>query len=145
MFGSCQIFDSTALKCSINLKHTKLSKGTEIMLPDLGTENEIETDDGNKILFTMNNYSEINNNKDIYIKTEEECGDYLVVGTLKDMGMSHKSSTIVYIILIVFICLVIAGFIIYFILKMRFRYKRGKKLSSDEQSHAGSSVGAKLP
>ena len=145
MLGNCEIFDSMALKCSINLKHAKISKGTQIMLPALGSENEIGTEDGNKILFTMNNYSEINNDKDIYVMTNEDCGDYLVVGTLKDMGMSHKSSTIVYIILIVFICLVIAGFIIYFILKMRFRYKRGKKLSSDEQSHAGSSVGAKLP
>jgi hypothetical protein len=145
MIGNCQIFDSTALKCSINLKHKKLSKGTQIMLPDKGSENEIITEDGNKILFTMNNYSEINNNKDIYVKTNEACGDYLVVGTLKDMGMSHSTSVVVYIIVIVFICLIIVGFIIYFALKLRFRYKRGKNLASGEESHNGSTVGAKIP
>ena len=142
--GNCQIFDSTALKCSINLKHKKISKGTQIMLPDKGSENEIITEDGNKILFTMNNYSEINNNKDIYINTNEACGDYLVVGTLKDMGMSHGASVVVYTIVIVCICLIIVGFIIYFALKLRFRYKRGKKLASSEESHNNSTIGAKL-
>ena len=132
--ADCQIFDKTTLKCSINLKHQKLPKGTQVMLPALGTENEINTEEGNRIIFTMNNYSEINNDHDYYIKTQETCGDYLVVGTLKDMGMSHKTSVIVYIIVIVIICLIIAGFIAYFAYKIRLRYKRGTKLTTSEET-----------
>lgn len=134
MDAYCQIFDETALKCTLNLKHTKLSKGTQIALPLMGSKNEIDTDEGNRIIFTMNNYSQINNDHDFYVKTQESCGDYLVVGTLKDMGMSHKTSVIVYIIIIVFILLVIAGFVIYIICKIRLRYKRGKKLTTSEES-----------
>ena len=138
--ANCQIFDSTALKCTINLKHKKLSKGTKIELPGVGTENEIDTDEGNRVVFTMNNYSEINNENDFYIKTKEECGDYLVVGTLKDMGMSHKTSVTVFIIVIVVICLIIAGFLIYIIFKIRLRYKRGSKLTTSEESKHDSPV-----
>jgi len=141
--ANCQIFDSTALKCTINLKHKKLSKGTKIELPGVGTENEIDTDEGNRVVFTMNNYSEINNENDFYIKTKEECGDYLVVGTLKDMGMSHKTSVTVFIIIIVVICLIIAGFLIYIIFKIRLRYKRGSKLTTSEESKHDSPVANK--
>ena len=144
--GDCQIFDSTTLKCTINLKHKKLSKGTKVMLPGLGTENEINTAEGNKIVFTMNNYSEINNDYDNYVKTREECGDYLVVGTLKDMGMSHSTSVTIYIIIIVLICSIITGFIIYIGIKLRLRYKRGSKLTSAEETkNPNSTIGAKVP
>ena len=141
LFANCQIFDSTALKCSINLKHTKLSKGTKIQLPGLGTQNEIDTDEGNKIIFTMNNFSQINNDNDFYIKTQEECGDYLVVGTLKDMGMSHKTSIILYIIIIIVICLIVAGLIVYCAYKLKLRYKRGSKLTTSEETKDSSGIG----
>ncbi len=116
------------------------------MLPGLGTENEINTAEGNKIVFTMNNYSEINNDYDNYVKTREECGDYLVVGTLKDMGMSHSTSVTIYIIIIVLICSIITGFIIYIGIKLRLRYKRGSKLTSAEETkNNNSTIGAKVP
>ena len=140
--ANCQLFDSTALKCSINLKHKKLSKGSKVMLPSMGTQNEIFTTEGNTIIFSMNNFSEINNDHDFYVKTEEDCGDYLVVGTLKDMGMSHGSSVAVYIIIIIFICLFIALGLIYISYKVGMNYKRGKKLTSSEETK--SSVGASI-
>ena len=130
----CELFDQTALKCSLNLKHKKLSKGEKVMLPEMGSECEIISDEGNRIVFTMNNYSTINNDHDFYVTLEESCGDYMIVGTLKDMGMSHKTSVVLYILIIVFICLFIAGFIAYFAYKIRLRYKRGKKLTTSEET-----------
>ena len=132
--ASCEIFHQTALKCSLNLKHKKLNKGEKVMLPPMGTENEIITDEGNRIVFTMNNFSSINNDHDFYVQLEESCGDYMVVGALKDMGISHKTSIILYILLIVFICLFIVGLIIYIIWKIRLRYKRGSKLTTSEDT-----------
>ena len=131
--SNCQLFDNLALKCSINLKHKKISKGTKVMLPEKGSRSEINTEEGNRIIFTMNNYSQINNDHDNYVKTQEKCGDYLVVGTLKDMGMSHNTSMIVYIIVIVIILLIIIGFILYIGWKVRLRIKRGTKLTDSEQ------------
>lgn len=132
--ATCEIFDPTALKCSLNLKHKKLSKGEKVMLPPMGTENEIITDEGNRIVFTMNNFSKINNDHDFYVVLEESCGDYMVVGTLKDMGMSHNTSVALYIIIIVLICLFIVGMIIYFGYKIKLRYKRGSKLTTAEEN-----------
>ena len=130
----CEIFDQTALKCSLNLKHKKLYKGEKVMLPPMGTENDITTSEGNKIIFIMNNYSNINNDHDFYVKLEESCGDYMVVGTLKDMGVSHKTSVALYILIIVFICLFILGLIAYISYKIRLRYKRGSKLTTSEET-----------
>ena len=104
------------------------------MLPEMGSENEILTEEGNRIVFTMNNYSSINNDHDFYVVLEQSCGDYMVVGTLKDMGMSHNTSVVIYILIIVFICLFIVGFIIYFAYKIRLRYKRGSKLTTSEET-----------
>ena len=104
------------------------------MLPEMGSTNEILTNEGNRIVFSMNNYSNINNDHDFYVALEESCGDYMVVGTLKDMGMSHKSSIVLYILIIVFICLFIAGLIAYIAYKIRLRYKRGTKLTTSEET-----------
>ena len=140
----CEIFDQTALKCSLNLKHKKLYKGEKVMLPPMGTENDITTSEGNKIIFIMNNYSNINNDHDFYVKLEESCGDYMVVGTLKDMGVSHKTSVALYILIIAFICLFILGLIAYISYKIRLRYKRGSKLTTSEETKGGNTtVGAK--
>ncbi len=105
------------------------------MLPIRGTENEIFTSEGNRILFHMNNFTKINNDHDFYVKLEEECGDYLVVGTLKDMGMSHHSSVVTYILIIVIIAVIVVGFILYFIWKIRNRIKRGVKLTTAEEGN----------
>ena len=134
-FANCELFDTTALKCSLNLKHKKLVKGDQVMLPIRGTENEIFTSEGNRILFHMNNFTKINNDHDFYVKLEEECGDYLVVGTLKDMGMSHHSSVVTYILIIVIIAVIVVGFILYFIWKIRNRIKRGVKLTTAEEGN----------
>ena len=132
--ATCEIFDPTALKCSLNLKHKKLSRGEKVMLPEKGSENEIFTDEGNRIVFTMNNFSNINNDHDFYVKLEESCGDYMVVGTLKDMGVSHKTSVVLYILIIVFICLFIVGLIVYIGWKIKLRFKRGAKLTTSEET-----------
>ena len=141
--AKCDLFDKTALKCSLNLKHKKLSKGARVMLPELGSKNEIFTLEGNIIYFTMNNFSKINNDHDFYVNLEEECGDYLVVGTLKDMGMSHKSSVVTYVLIIVIISLIVVGFIIYFSWKIHKRRKRGQKLMNGEEKVGNYTLGAK--
>ena len=138
--ATCDLFDQTALKCTLNLKHTKLSKGQKVMLPEMGTENEIITEEGNRIVFTMNNFSTINNDHDFYVTLEQSCGDYMVVGTLKDMGMSHGTSVTLFILIIVFICLFIAGFIAYFAYKLRLRFKRGAKLTTSEETKDNSNT-----
>lgn len=138
--ANCKLFDSTALKCSIDLKHKKISKGTKITLPEGEMVHVIETLEGNKINFQLNNYTEINNEKDLTIKTQESCGDYLVVGTFKDLGMSHKVSVAFFIIIIIFICLFIIGSGLYILYKCKQSHEMRKKLTSNEESKNTASV-----
>ena len=143
-YAKCDLFDTTALKCSLNLKHKKLSKGDQVMLPERGSENHIFTDDGNRIVFTMNNFSKINNDHDFYVSLQEQCGDYLVVGTLKDMGMSHSNSVVIYILLIIGISLIILGFILYIVWKIKRRIQRGARLTTAEENKPGNkTIGGK--
>ena len=132
--AKCEIFDSKALKCSLNLKHKKLSKGDKVMLPTLGSEYDIFNNDGNRIIFKMNNYSTIKNDHDFYVTLKESCGDNAMIGTLKDMGLSHEDSTIIYIFVILGVVVVVVGFIIDFYCKIKKRVKKGMKLTTNEES-----------
>ena len=132
--ADCKLFDRTTLKCSLNLKHKKLSKGTKITLPEKGIINVIETMEGNKINFLTNNFTQINNEKDISITLQESCGDYLVVGTLKDFGMSHKTSVITYIIILVVIFLFIVGIGLYIAYRCKLNYERGTRLVEESKA-----------
>ena len=132
--ANCEIFDSKALKCSIKLKHKKLYKGDKVMLPPLGSEYDIFNNDGNRIIFAMNNFSSIKNDHDFYVTSKEECGNDVVIGTLKDMGMSSEDSIIIYIFAIIGIVSIVVGFIIYFYCKIKNRIKRGMKLTTNEEA-----------
>ena len=114
------------------------------MLPERGSENHIFTEDGNRIVFTMNNFSKINNDHDFYVSLQEQCGDYLVVGTLKDMGMSHSNSVVTYILIIIAISLIILGFVLYIVWKIKRRIQRGARLTTAEENKTGNkTIGGK--
>ena len=138
--ANCKLFDSTTFKCSINLKHKKLSKGTKIRLPDKGIINVIETMEGNKIEFLTENFTEIKNENDIFLEMKETCGNYLVVGALKDMGMSNKSSNVAFIIIVIFVFFFTVVAIIYIGYKCKLNYDRGTKLIELEQSKNSSNI-----
>ena len=134
MMAMCKLFDQTTLKCSLNLKHKRISKGTKIMLPEKGIINAIETIEGNKVNFLTNNFTQINNEHDIYIITKESCGDYLLVGTFKDMGMSHKTSVVFYIIFLIIAFILAFGLSAYICYKCKLNYDRGTRLTLLEES-----------
>ena len=131
--AECKIFNQKTLKCNLNLNHMKISKGYKITLPKPGEIKEIYSS-GNIIKFIMADYSQINNDHDYYVVAKEACGDYMMVGTFKDMGMSHEGSVGITIVLILFFILSSLGMIAYCVYRLKLRYKRGKKLTSAEET-----------
>ena len=113
MAANCKLFDQTTLKCSLNLKHKKFSKGSKVMLPEKGIIYVIETKDGNRVNFQL---------------------DYLLVGTFKDMGMSHKASVVTYIIFLVIVFALALGLSVYICYKCKLNYDRGTRLTLLEES-----------
>ena len=134
--ADCKLFDRTTLKCSLNLKHKKLSKGTKVTLPKKGIMNIIETTEGNIINFLTNNFTQINNEKDISITLQESCGDYLVVGTLKDFGMSHITSAVTYVLILVLLFLFFVGITFYIAYKCRLNIERGTRLIEESKTNS---------
>ena len=138
--AECKLFDKTTLKCSVNLRHKKLSRGTKIELPEKGIINVIENYDGNRIEFLTHNFTEIGNENDLFVKTRESCGNYLLVGTLKDMGMSHKTSNITYVIIMVFVFFFVICSAIYIAYKCKLNYDRGTRLTELEESKNNANI-----
>ena len=106
--SGCQSLDSTTLKCIINLKERDLIEMAQLIPFKKGNQTKIYTDEKNKIIFIMNNDSEINNVSDFYINIDEECEDYLKDETFKDRPISgNLSKYSIYFIIIIFILIVV--------------------------------------
>jgi hypothetical protein len=132
--ASCELFDQMTLICSIDLRYKKLLKNTKIMLHKKGTSMTIRNEDGNEVLWTVNDYTELGKEDFYYITLKEDCGENVVFGTLKDMGLSKKNSIILTIGGIAFMALLIIFCFIYIIHCFKVRCKRGKRLAMTEES-----------
>ena len=61
-------------------------------------------------------------------------------GTLKDLGMSHKTSVVTYVLLIVFIFLFVFGSAAYIAYRCKLNYDRGNKLTVNEENKSKTST-----
>ena len=87
-----------------NLRLKKIRIGTQILLPNT-TESVIISKEGNEVFFDMSRVEQINR----YIYSEENCGNFIVVGALKDVGYSYWqiigiiSGCIIFVIIVVIV------------------------------------------
>ena len=82
--ATCELYNSYTLKCYIDLTLKKISIGTKILLSN-DTTSVIATREGNEVFFDTSKVQPINR----YIYSEENCGDFVVVGALKNAGFSY--------------------------------------------------------
>ena len=125
--ATCEIFDQLSLACTIDLRYKQLLKDEIILLPEIGKEIRIINDEGNEIIFTV--YGRNN-----FLKVEDDCGENIVFGAMKEIGISKKKGIIISLCLILFF-LILIGFCIFYIIHLILRCKkRGKKLPVTEES-----------
>ena len=104
--ANCKLYRSNTLKCFLDLNLRKINKNAKIRLPPPGIYN-ISTNEGNYINLTVLSLGD-NNEPDLYdegIKAEEACGDYKVVGAIKNIGYNY--STTILIICTIFFCVIV--------------------------------------
>ena len=135
--ADCELYKSNILKCYIDLRLKKITKGTYITLSN-ETITTIETKDGNQINLHMRKV----NFFDTYLIAEEDCGDYIIVGALKDVGFSYWQ-----IIFIIFGCItfvtIVGLFICYLILyRIIHKNRKGKYYSYKDEVNANATIGA---
>ena len=126
--STCELFDHLTLVCTIDLRYKKILKNEKISLPEKDKEIRIINEEGNEIIFMMNDQNN-------YIKLDEDCGENIVFGAMKEIGISKKNGIIISISLIIFLLLII-GFCIFYIIHciLRCKNRRGKKLPMTEES-----------
>ena len=125
--ASCELFDHLTLVCTIDLRYKKILKSEKISLPARNKEIRIINDEGNEIIFKVND----DNN---FIKLEEDCGENVVFGAMKEIGISKTKGIIISVCIIVFL-LALFGFSIFYIIHRILRCKqKGKKLPMTEES-----------
>ena len=112
MPAQCKLYSSDTLKCFLDLKLKKVSKGTNIRLPLPGNYN-ISTSEGNYINFTVFNFIDENETEvaDEGIITHKSCGRNVMVGTVQNMGYNYLSAIVIIICFfivagIIFVCVV---------------------------------------
>ena len=126
--ATCELFDVLTLVCTIDLRYKKIFKFERISLPEKDKEIRIINEEGNEIIFTVNDQNN-------FIKMEEDCGENVVFGAMKEMGISKKKGIAISIgFFIFFMCII--GFCIFYIIHRikRCRKKRGKRLATTEES-----------
>jgi len=134
MSAECELFDQMTLVCEIDLKYTKLLKGTTISLHKKGTELVLRNEEGNENIFVVNDYSELGKDDYYYINLKQDCGENVIISTLQDMGLSKKKSIILGICGGLFILLLIVFCFVYIVHCFKVRCKRGKKISMTDES-----------
>ena len=103
----CKLYNSVTFKCIIDLRLKKLSKGDKVII--LNEENRyVGNTESNIVLYRVNNDTE-NSKFNFVIPVEEDCGDFMLVGALKDIGYTYLQVIIIIICSLVGLALVIFG------------------------------------
>ena len=123
----CELFDKRTLQCTIDLRYKKIVKGEKISLIDKKEKLRIINDEGNEIIFGVND-------KNNFYVMKDDCGENVYFGAMKEMGISKKKGIIISIGLGLFFLFLIGFCIFYFIHCILRCKKRGKKLPMTEES-----------
>ena len=126
----CKIYESSILKCYLPLHQKRLEKDTQIDMMINYTYESID-EHGNKVLFVVDDYD--SDYEDFHLKLKAPCGNYFLVGLLKDAGVNYIKIAIIVLAIICFIIMVIICFICFIIYKIKTRNMRGKYMRYVEE------------
>jgi hypothetical protein len=91
----------------IDLRLKKLSKGENVIISN--EENKyVGNSEGNIVLYKVSNDTETSK-FNFQIPVEDECGDYIIVGALKDIGYTYAQVIIIIICILAGIAICVFG------------------------------------
>ena len=126
----CKIYESSILKCYLPLHQKRLEKDTQIDMMINYTYESID-EHGNRVLFVVDDYDA--DYEDFHLTMKAPCGNYFLVGLLKDAGVNYIKIAIIVLAIICFIIMVIICFICFIIYKIKSRNMRGKYMRYVEE------------
>jgi hypothetical protein len=137
----CKLYNSVTFKCMIDLRLKKLSKGENVIISN--EENKyVGNSESNIVLYKVSNDSETSK-FNFQIPVEEDCGDFMIVGALKDIGYTYLQ------VIIIIICtlagIVIVVFAITFCVAYEIKHRFWKKGYAKQVDEAIPNVSTTLP
>ena len=127
----CKLYNSVTFKCIIDLRLKRLSKGEKVIISN--EENKfVGNTESNIVLYKVNNDSETTE-FNFVIPVEENCGDFMIVGALKDIGYTYLQVILIIICTLVGIALVIFGIVFCVIYEITHRNRKGPYFRHTEE------------
>ena len=103
----CKLYNSVTFKCIIDLRLKRLSKGDKVIISN--EENKyVGNPESNIVLYKVSNDSE-SSQFNFVIPVEEDCGDFILVGALKDIGYTYLQVIIIIVCSLVGIAVIVFG------------------------------------
>jgi hypothetical protein len=137
----CKLHNSVTFKCIIDLRLKRLAKGDKVIISN--EENKyVGNPESNIVLYKVSNDSE-SSQFNFVIPVEEDCGDFMIVGALKDIGYTYLQ------VIIIIICtlagIVIVVFAITFCVAYEIKHRFWKKGYAKQVDEAIPNVSTTLP
>ena len=122
-YAECKLYNSVTFKCSIDLRLKKISRGGKIIISN-NVREYLANREQNIVLYTVNN-STFSSDLDFMLPVEEDCGDFILVGALKDVGYTYLQVIIIIISCFVGFLLCIFGIAFCVIYEITHRNRKG--------------------
>ena len=121
--AECKLYNSVTFKCVIDLRLKKLSKGGKIILSN-DVKEYLPNDEQNIVLYYVDNTTS-SSELDFRLPVDENCGDFILVGALKDVGYTYLQVIIIIICCLVGFLICIFGIAFCVIYEITHRNKKG--------------------
>jgi hypothetical protein len=119
----CKLHNSVTFKCIIDLRLKRLAKGDKVIISN--EENKyVGNPESNIVLYKVSNDSE-SSQFNFVIPVEEDCGDFMLVGALKDIGYTYLQVIIIIVCSLVGIALIVFGIAFCIIYEITHRDRKG--------------------
>ena len=127
----CRLYNSVTFKCVIDLRLKKLSKGTKVTLSNQIRE-YLPSKEQNIVLYYVNNNTS-SSDLDFQLPVQEQCGDNVIIGALKDVGYTYLQVIIIIICVIAGVCLCVFGVAFCCIYEITHRNRKGEHYKFKEE------------
>ena len=131
----CKIYESSILKCQLDLLLYRLEKGTQIDLKINSIYDSID-DHGNKVTFIVDDYDY--DYEDFHLILQKTCGNIFILGFFEKEGINRYKVITIVLCIICFVVIVFICIVCYIVYKIKGRFMKGKYMRyvEEEGSHS---------
>ena len=127
----CKLYNSVTFKCMINLRLMHISKGSKIILPS-NIREFLPNKEQNLVLYKVDN-SSLSSSLDFQLTVEEDCGDFRLIGVIKDIGYTYLQAIIIIVCICLGLAICISGVTLCIIYEILHRNRKGPYFKHTEE------------